>query len=498
MKRSLDVVFTIDGNYIEHFSTALLSLLENNRDVCFRIFLIYEGNETLLEPVLIIFAEEYGADINVLTVSSDQFRDFRITHHIKTATYFRLSLADILPQDVEKALYLDCDLVVNGSVAELADIRMGGGYLRAVEHCFPCENKKHLKKFGIDPYSDYFNAGVMLINLKKWREDGLTGKLMAFAFDSRDDILWWDQDVLNIMLHGGWKRLPPKFNLIWEIMESESADPEIKEAQAGPAVIHYTRSVKPWHWNSWHAHRGLYWKYRKKYEELKMKYIPRPQEMSFEEAFSVFEPWRSELTASDETVEFTDYGAVAPDLNLSQEEMYVGRKVTKTRAELCRQGFKDEKLKNLFILIREFRPKVILELGTLCGMSSLYISEASRESFIHTIEGAPNVAEIAASTFGKFGLQGRVRQHVGRFQDVLPALLKEIGHADCVLIDGHHNGEATVSYYSLVRQYMKSGGLVIFDDIRWDRSMLSAWEQIITEDFDRVYDFGSFGAVVLK
>lgn len=262
MSKKLDAVFTIDRNYIIHFSTALLSLLENNRDIAFRIFLIYDGDRDDLNQVSAFFGEKYGTDITVLNIDPSLFIDFRITHHIQHATYFRLCMADILPSDVDKALYLDSDLVVDGSVSDLADIQMGEEYLHGVEHNFKLKYKLHLALFGIPPESDYFNAGVMLINLKRWRQEGLTKKLMAFALEKKDDILWWDQDVLNILLRDGWKKMHPKFNYIWEIMESESDEKVIKEAQAEPVIIHYTRSVKPWHSNSYHPHRDLYHKYR--------------------------------------------------------------------------------------------------------------------------------------------------------------------------------------------------------------------------------------------
>ncbi len=262
MSNKLDAVFTIDKNYIVHFSTALLSLLENNRDITFRIFLIYDGVRDDLEEAFSFFRSRYGVEITALDIDPSLFKDFRITHHIKQATYFRLCMADILPDDVDKILYLDSDLIVNGSVSELAAIQTGDEYLHAVEHLFPDSNKEHLAQFGIPSDSDYFNAGVMLINLKKWREDGLTRKLMTFALERRDDILWWDQDVLNILLRNSWEKMHPRFNFVWEIMESTSDRKDIKEAQAEPVIIHYTRSVKPWHSNSYHPYRHLYHKYR--------------------------------------------------------------------------------------------------------------------------------------------------------------------------------------------------------------------------------------------
>jgi len=219
---------------------------------------------------------------------------------------------------------------------------------------------------------------------------------------------------------------------------------------------------------------------------------------NFNELQIEFENWREHLISSDEVIEFTDYGAISPNHALSQEQMYDGVANSKTRKELCRQGFKNRKLERLFNLIREKRPEKIIELGTLCGLSSLYMAYASPASVIHTIEGAESVAEIASLTFNKFNVTGQVFQHIGRFQDILPDLLKHEGTIDCALIDGHHDGEATVRYYQLLREYLQEGGLIIFDDIRWSPGMLNAWMDIISDmNPDQILDYGDFGAVYI-
>jgi len=219
---------------------------------------------------------------------------------------------------------------------------------------------------------------------------------------------------------------------------------------------------------------------------------------TFAELSAEFEKWREHLTSSDDIVEFTDFGAVTPDHDLTQDEMYKGRTIKKTRRELCRQGFKNEKLQKLFELVETAEPDIILELGTLCGMSSLYMAHASPKSIIHTIEGAEQVAEIASMTLKKFNIQDRVHQHTGRFQDILPGLLDRLQTVNCALIDGHHNGEATIKYFEMIKGYTPSGSIIIFDDIRWSDGMFDAWNQIIKDpSVKKISDFELFGAVTI-
>ena len=106
----------------------------------------------------------------------------------------------------------------------------------------------------------------MFIDLEKWRKNNMSKILIDFAMNEKKNILWWDQDVLNVIFKNNWKELHPKYNLIWEVIDSDSK--EAKKAQKKPTIVHFTRSVKPWHNNSWHPYKELYWKHRENIEEL--------------------------------------------------------------------------------------------------------------------------------------------------------------------------------------------------------------------------------------
>ena len=261
MKRH--IVYTIDNNYFNHMLVSIFSLNYNLKPT-FKDKLSFDVISNVKNKMKYpnLDYKEYFIDDNFCKL-------FKISHHIDYATYFRFLIPEILPEYIDKVLYLDADIIVNGDISPIFDLEFDDDtYLYACDHLFKPEQKLHLKKFGLSEYDDYFNAGVMYIDLKKWRENNISKVLIDYAFEKKDDILWWDQDVLNVIFHKKWKKLHPKYNVTWEVLESNSNCLQIEEAKKHPVIIHYTRSVKPWHSNSYHPYKKLYWKYRRKVEDI--------------------------------------------------------------------------------------------------------------------------------------------------------------------------------------------------------------------------------------
>jgi lipopolysaccharide biosynthesis glycosyltransferase len=122
------------------------------------------------------------------------------------------------------------------------------------------------------PAKKYFNAGVMLLNLKAWRENNLSRNLILTAKKYMDKLLWWDQDVLNIYLFDKWQQFPSGYN----------EKGITKRLNVMPVIIHYAGNSKPWHYLNNHPYKELYWKYLRlssfknyKYPDFSIKNIVR-------------------------------------------------------------------------------------------------------------------------------------------------------------------------------------------------------------------------------
>jgi predicted O-methyltransferase YrrM len=190
---------------------------------------------------------------------------------------------------------------------------------------------------------------------------------------------------------------------------------------------------------------------------------------------------RASLEASTEPLNFIDYGAGAPTLTLSADEMRRGRPVTAPAGELCRRSSKPPGWSRLlFHLVRHLQPERSLELGTCLGLSAAYQAAAlvlnGRGSLI-SIEGGAALAARARLNLTALGL-ARVRVVTGTFDERLGEVLEVQAPLDYVFLDGHHDEAATLRYFQRCLSPLRPGGVVVLDDVRWSPGMQRAWERI--------------------
>ncbi|MDB5851955.1 MAG: glycosyl transferase family 8 [Rhodoferax sp.] len=256
----IDVVFSLDANYIQHFCVAVTSLLENNLKNIERIFLITDiDKKGLLENTFSFLQTRYNKKIICLNFDNSIIKKFRVDSHISPAAYYRLFLPEILPNDIDKVLYLDSDIVVNEYLDSLFQLEFAQGkdheefYLFAVSEV-RWQSLNRLQGIGLSGYR-YFNSGVLLINLRKWRAENITTKLISIALNYKDKLKFHDQDVLNIAFENYWGELNYKFNTVnLEFLEE-------KVYKKDYSIIHYTGGSKPWHYRNRHPLKLVYWHY---------------------------------------------------------------------------------------------------------------------------------------------------------------------------------------------------------------------------------------------
>ncbi len=205
------------------------------------------------------------------------------------------------------------------------------------------------------------------------------------------------------------------------------------------------------------------------------------------------------MNASSEELEIIDYGAGSGDSKLTEEERYRGRVIRRTVGQVCTLTSRTDRTALLLLrLVREWKPRTCVELGTSLGISACYQAAALKlngAGNLVTLEGADSVASVAVRNFVSLGLDN-VEVVPGRFQDTLSGVLLANPSVDYAFIDGHHDGAATMKYFNALVPALSGAAVVLFDDIRWSDGMQQAWDAIRRHEQVRVsVDLGSMGLI---
>ncbi len=175
-------------------------------------------------------------------------------------------MADILSDDISKILYLDTDIIVCDDLKDLWTSQLNDAYVGGCLDVFEGSGSK--TAVGLNSDDPYINAGVLLINLDKWREDNLSGKFVGFLNRHNGKIHHHDQGIINGVCKGHLHLLPPQYNmhstvfshpywLINRIMHPYYSKEEYDNAILRPVIIHYTEGFynRPWKLNCEHPMR---------------------------------------------------------------------------------------------------------------------------------------------------------------------------------------------------------------------------------------------------
>lgn len=177
---------------------------------------------------------------------------------------------------------------------------------------------------------------------------------------------------------------------------------------------------------------------------------------------------RKHLLQDQRMIRITDYGAGA-GINHDKE-----RKV----ASIAARSLKPKKYARLlFRLVRHFKPRHMIELGTSLGITSSYLSKANPQVTLVTMEGCPNTLAVAKESFMRQGLKN-IQTITGNFDHTFTELIDRMETVDFIFFDGNHRKEATLDYFYKALPKANERTLFVFDDIYWSDGMAEAWQEI--------------------
>lgn len=258
-----NICFNADNNYAEQIGVTITSILKNSDKEDKFNFFVLDGGFTKesknqiqelsqIKDFKITYIKMNADDFKNCPMLKDYNKDFK-HFHVPMSAYFRFKMASLFPK-LDKILYLDCDLVVTSSLKELYEKDLTDKYAAMA---LDVENENEAERLQVPVYC---NAGVMLVNLAKWREDNIEEQLFEYAEKNKETILWQDQDVLNVVLQGKIKVLPRKWN--FQFFQYDPSRYEgLFEKYYEYNILHFAGRYKPWNNETVHPLFNEYYAY---------------------------------------------------------------------------------------------------------------------------------------------------------------------------------------------------------------------------------------------
>jgi len=283
----IPICFATNDRYAPHAAALIVSIMVNKRPEDELIF--YCFSDKLSEEVHRLYremAQQWKFTLHFIEIDDSLFQHLPAFQGYRT-TYFRLVMERLLPKSLEKILYLDCDMIVMSSLDELFTTDLTDKYAAVVaEATF----MSHLTSLNLQ--YPYFNAGMALFNLKKYRQDRVEERAFDFAEKHREILLFPDQDILNVIFGGNVVYVPLKWNCIqnhritffpqvsrsilhmsgWQFLKGFWD--QLSEAERSPCIVHYN-NTKPWDGGCNSPLAGEYWKYARQtpfYDQLRFSW----------------------------------------------------------------------------------------------------------------------------------------------------------------------------------------------------------------------------------
>lgn len=259
-----NVLVTLNRNYLKVLRTMLYSLSQSDST---GIFTVYVAHNSLTEDdFAALQAVLPRTELIDVPLSEEMFQDAPISDRYPKEMYYRLFAAQYLPQELDRILYLDPDLVVINSLRSLYEIDFGDNLFAAASHIesrtFKNFNRRRLH---LSEQARYINSGVMMMNLSLLRTQQDPQQIYQFIEEHKNTLLLPDQDVVNALYADRTIFLDP---LIYNLGEKYLRLKNLhlpKEEKLGidwvrqhTAIIHYYGRNKPWK-EGYHGKLGIFY-----------------------------------------------------------------------------------------------------------------------------------------------------------------------------------------------------------------------------------------------
>jgi len=253
----INILSNIDKNYFNYYKVTITSILENSshkKEICF--YLVEKDLSNEQKKNLKEYVKKYGAKIIILPKPPFNFEDLQRETHMSEVTYYKTYYLGKIKE--KKIIYTDPDVIFLADIKELFNFSLKNRTMGGIKDY----------AIGLRNGKDYINAGILLIDLNKWRKEAYSNKCLKELRENPQEFFYAEQDLINKVLKGDITQLP----LIWnrqKIMYDQTparlniSKDQYRNLLEHPKAIHYTGRIKPWHSKYIFPDKKYYLKYNK-------------------------------------------------------------------------------------------------------------------------------------------------------------------------------------------------------------------------------------------
>lgn len=270
-KQNINIVFASDDNYIQHATVAMMSIMQNtSRQNYLHCYILDDGISIRAKEKVYQTFRGTNVEVHFLCADVKNLENLFVSGQLSRAAYLRLQMAELLPESVERAIYLDCDLVVLQDIATLWSMDLQQHPLGAVvDYGIMASHKDWKRKqreLGFEASDEYFNSGVLVVDVSAWRRDNYGCKIIESV--KKCDYQHHDQDALNVMFYKNWASIPLQWNVIppvWNLFIKILCKAKFRKmaikARQDIAILHYAGGYKPWEYPEIKSFNKAYYQY---------------------------------------------------------------------------------------------------------------------------------------------------------------------------------------------------------------------------------------------
>lgn len=271
------LAIAFDQNYLEPFYALITSVFQNNPNNHIVVHAIATGVPSNFRRDIEAYVSKHGSAICFYEVDEAYVAQFVLTSKWTPAVYYRLFFPLLVPDSVERLLYIDTDTLVVGNLREFDKIDLGHYPVAAAYDNWV----KNSPELGITEEGMYFNSGVLLMNVPEWKKQRVSERAIEFLLQHPEKIKFVDQDALNAILIGNWLRIDNRFNLLYSLIPEDLPQRDFDQFLADKIILHFTLT-RPWTMLCQNRFRYLYRRYllaspfkpQKRYTDFAVSKLP--------------------------------------------------------------------------------------------------------------------------------------------------------------------------------------------------------------------------------